>query len=108
MICVVTPVQSDQVPGQFWNQFRIMQDNVAPEHQLPATRRYFAMNPFDKIQVNAPFPFFLAQFFGLPPAQVPGFVATNIESFASEMRKQFIIKLPKKWKCPRIFGLKCW
>src|SRR5437660_6489359 len=61
MIGFVAPVQCDYVVRQFFDQFGIVKDDVAPEHHLAAASGYFPMNLFEKIEINAALAFCLAK-----------------------------------------------
>src|SRR5262245_47831142 len=65
MVGFVTPVQSNQIFRQFLDQFRIMQNDVAPEHHSAAASRDFPVNALQKIEVDAAFADFLTQTFAL-------------------------------------------
>ncbi len=121
MICFVAPIQSDEVRnaelrfdqfiaftntcrtgvrrserGQFWNQLRIFQNDVAPEHHFFAARGNFAVNLFQEIQIDPTFAAFIAKLFALAAAQIPGLVAADVEEFARKVRQQFIVKTVQK------------
>ena len=104
MVGFVTPVQGDEVLGQFFDKFRVVQDNVAPEHHLPVARGNLAIDLFQKIEIDAAFAFLSAQPFALAAAQVPGFVATDVEIAARKIRQQFSIKLAQEGQGARMIG----
>src|SRR6202142_3319005 len=109
MVRFITPVQGNngradlplspdtppRVPaelGQFLDKPGIFQNDVAPEHHSPSTGGNLPMDLLEKIQINAAFAFRLAKFLALPPAQIPGLVATDIEERTRKVREQFIVK----------------
>src|SRR5690349_17929209 len=96
MIGFIAPVQRDHVLGQFLNEFRMMQNNIAPEHHPASAPSDFAMDRFQKVEIHTAFAFSRAYPFALSSAKVPGFITTDIESIAGEMRQQLIVKSAQK------------
>ena len=76
------------VRDEFW----IFQNDVAPEHHRFAARGNFAVNLFQKIEIDPAFAFGFAKLFALATAQVPGLVAADVEEPAGKVRQQFIVK----------------
>src|SRR6266850_1302312 len=81
-----------------------MQDDIAPELHAPVSDRNFAMDFFQKVQINAPFAFSFAEGAALAAAEVPGFVTTDIEVGTAEVWEQFVVEFAQKWKRVRMIG----
>src|SRR5258708_21405524 len=87
MVRLVPPIQGDHVLGQFLQKLRMLDDDVAPKHHSAASSGHLAMDLPEEIHIDTTFASCLAKLFALAPAQVPGFVATDIKSLAGEIRQ---------------------
>ena len=96
MIRLVTPIQSDDIFRKLANQFRIFQNDVAPEHHRFAARGNFALNLFKKLQINFSFAEPVAKLFALAATQIPSFVAADVKELAGKVGEQFIIESAQK------------
>src|SRR6266404_2733655 len=90
MAGLVTPVEGDKVLRQSLDEGWVIQNDVSPEHHLAIARGNFLINLFKEIHIHRAFAFCFTKLFALASAQVPGFIATDIEIVAGKMREQLI------------------
>src|ERR1043165_696588 len=96
MLCFVTPIQSDHVAWKFFDQFRVMKNDVAPKHHLLSSFLDLAMKLQKEIEINPAFAQAFTKFFALAAAQVPGLVTADVEKIAGKVRQKFIEKFANK------------
>ena len=96
MVGLVTPIQRDDILGQFFNQLGIMQDDVSPKHHLPVPLFDLAINTLEEIDVNPAFAQAFAEHLALSATQIPGLITTHIKFVAREKRQQLVIKFSQK------------
>src|ERR1035437_9681899 len=96
MIRFVAPVQRDEVAWQFFDEFRVMQNDVAPEHHALAARGNFTVNLFQEVEINPTFAKSRAKLFALAAAQIPRLVAADVEELAGKVRQQLVVKVAQK------------
>src|ERR1043165_2250805 len=104
MLCFVTPIQSDHVAWKFFDQFRVMKNDVAPKHHLLSSFLDLAMKLQKEIEINPAFAQAFTKFFALAAAQVPGLVTADVEKIAGKVRQKFIEKFANKLDCAGVVG----
>ena len=92
MVRLVTPVHGDELFGQATDEFGMFQDDVAPEHHGSAATVDFALEFLDEVEIDAAFALGLATLFALAFAEVPGFVAADVEILAGKIGEQFVVE----------------
>ena len=98
MIGLVAPVQGDDIFWQRANEGRILQNDVAPEHHGSFACRYFAVDFFDKVEIDLSLAPLGALFFALALAEVPGLVGPDVKKSAGKIWQQFVEQLAHKWQ----------
>src|SRR5262245_30137036 len=106
MICLVTPVQRDQVLWQLTDQIGLVKDDVAPELHRTTATLHRVVNLQQKLQVYAFLAAALAFGFALPQAKVKRFVAADVEHAARKVRKQLVEQRLNQFQAARIQRIK--
>src|SRR5689334_21116735 len=97
VICFVPPVERDEIFfGQTIDPLGVLQNDIAPKEHRFASSSYLPIDLPQKIQIAAPFAEASTDSCALSLAEVPGFVAANVEIAAVEIWEQLVIEIAQK------------
>jgi len=104
MVCFVSPLHGNDVFRQLRNQFRVLQDNVAPELHGTIMLPHEGIDFFQKIQVYPAFPQARHVLPAASLAEAEGFVAAHVELAAGEVGQQAVIHAAQQIDARRVGG----
>src|SRR5688572_9458162 len=91
MVGLVAPFHDNAIRRQFWHEFGMMNDNVAPKHHAITAFGDIGIEFLEPIDVNTSASA-LGFFFALALPQFPRLITANIELFAGKVGQKLIIE----------------
>ena len=79
------PIPDDDISRQFWYQFGVIHQDIAPELHRQTAGFYFPVDFQQEVKINSPGTLFLDDGFTVSKPEINGFIAADIELLAAEM-----------------------
>src|ERR1043165_7272995 len=103
MIGFVAPIEgAESLPWQAADQFRVLKDDVSPQHHGLAATNDFLVQLEEEAEIDFAFAETTADSSALSAAEVPGFVATDIKELAGEIGEQFVVETAQEFHGSRM------
>ncbi|OQA13459.1 MAG: hypothetical protein BWY63_03461 [Chloroflexi bacterium ADurb.Bin360] len=102
-IRLVAPFEGDDVAGQLLDQFRVMDDDIAPELHPASACSHFLVDFQEKIEIDLSCAALAARLGAGAKSQVNGLITAYVELFAAEVRQQLIVERAQQCNALRMF-----